>query len=104
MFFFMVGLDTDAIEMNNNFEASGHLNPFHTTDPTVTSLMSRINSELDPTKAADLYQQLNAYTVRQAWNAPIFYAGSAWATDKHVTYLAGGASTIPTVRNFGVAG
>jgi peptide/nickel transport system substrate-binding protein len=47
----------------------GDLNPFHTDDPKVTSLLNQIKVA-NPVQQAKLYKQLNTYIVDQAWFAP----------------------------------
>ncbi|MFG1923329.1 ABC transporter substrate-binding protein [Cryptosporangium sp. NPDC048952] len=83
---FMNGLTYPASEMQTNFAPTGLLNPFHTTDPQLTKLMTDVNAAQDPTAAATLYKQISAFAVKNAWAAPIAYNGNDWAT-KGVKYV-----------------
>ncbi|MEE1803314.1 ABC transporter substrate-binding protein [Streptomyces sp. JV176] len=103
MFLFVDGISTTPREAGNNFSPSGYLNPFHSTDPELTELLERAESELDPTKAADAYRKVNAFVVEEAWNAPISFLGNNWAT-KGVEYLGNGTNVNSTIRAFGVSG
>jgi peptide/nickel transport system substrate-binding protein len=102
--FFLEGLNTDPTMTQINFAPGGARNVFGSTDPQLTKLMDRAASETDPAKAADIYRQINSFTVKNAWNAPVFYIGTYWATKKGITYLGDGSSTVSTIRQFGVSG
>ncbi|MEV5354867.1 ABC transporter substrate-binding protein [Streptomyces sp. NPDC052693] len=104
MFFTMDGLNTTPIEVRNNFNPAGTRNVFGTTDKRFDALVAQANSETDPAKAAKTYREINAFTVENAWNAPVFYVGTYWVTKKGVTYLGDGSSTFSTIRQFGVTG
>ncbi|MEV7016002.1 ABC transporter substrate-binding protein [Streptomyces sp. NPDC093991] len=104
MFFTMDGLNTTPIEVRNNFNPAGTRNVFGTSDERLEALVARSNREVDPAKAAKTYQEINAFTVENAWNAPVFYVGTYWVTKKGITYLGDGSSTFSTVRQFGLTG
>ncbi|MGD6749584.1 ABC transporter substrate-binding protein [Streptomyces sp. BH105] len=102
--FFLEGLNTDPVMTQISFAPGGARNMFGSTDPQLTKLMDRAAGKTDPAKAADIYRQINSFTVRNAWNAPVFYVGTYWATKKGITYLGDGSSTVSTIRQFGVSG
>ncbi|WP_309052835.1 ABC transporter substrate-binding protein [Streptomyces sp.] len=104
MFFTMDGLNTAPIETRNNFSPTGTRNVFGTTDKRFDALWDQANTEVDPAAAAKIYQKINAFTVENAWNAPVFYAGTHWVTKKGIRYLGDGSSTFSTVRQFGITG
>ncbi|GAB2844631.1 ABC transporter substrate-binding protein [Actinocorallia aurea] len=104
MFFFVDGLSTEHREVQNNFSARGFLNPFASEDPALTKAMSGAGAELDPAKAGALFKEANSFTVKEAWDAPLFYIGTNWATKKGIEYLGDGSSTYNTVRAFGLFG
>jgi peptide/nickel transport system substrate-binding protein len=102
MFFTMDGLSIAPIEVRINFNPTGTRNVFGTTDEQFDSLLNQANSEVDPAVAAKTYKELNAFTVENAWNAPVFYVGTHWVTKKGIRYLGDGSSTLSTIRQFGV--
>ncbi|MCX4704282.1 ABC transporter substrate-binding protein [Streptomyces sp. NBC_01373] len=103
MFLVVDGLNTTPIETRNFYGPTGFRNVFGSTDPELTKLLQQADKELDPAKAAGIYKEINKFGVENAWQAPLFYIGSDWATKKGITYLGDGSSTFSTVRQFGVA-
>ncbi|XVQ14723.1 ABC transporter substrate-binding protein [Spirillospora sp. CA-255316] len=101
MFFIVDALSTAPYEVKNNFSPTGLRNVFKTTDPELTKLLNQVNGEQDPAKAAGLYKKINAFTVENAWDAPVFYVGVHWVTKKGIKYL--GDGSLRTVRAFGVS-
>lgn len=104
MFFFIDGLNVTQREAEINFGERGYLNPFGTKDAELTELTRDAMTELDPQKAAPLFKKVNEFVVKEAWDAPLFYIGTNWATKKGIEYLGDGSSTFNTVRAFGIAG
>ncbi|MEU3617954.1 ABC transporter substrate-binding protein [Streptomyces sp. NPDC006872] len=104
MFFFIDGLNTTARAASDNFSELGFLNPFGSKDAQLTQLMGEAGSESDPARAAARFKAVNAFAVENAWDAPIFYVGTTWATKKGVTYLGDGSNTVNSVRVFGLSG
>ncbi|MCX5262598.1 ABC transporter substrate-binding protein [Streptomyces sp. NBC_00199] len=102
MFLAVDGLSTNSVEIRDNFGPTGFRNPFRSTDAELAELLDRTDATLDPEKAGKLYREINAYTVDNAWDAPVFYVGTYWVTKKGISYLGDGSSTFPTVRQFGV--
>ncbi|MET9973203.1 ABC transporter substrate-binding protein, partial [Streptomyces sp. NPDC006356] len=102
MFLSVDGLSTSPVEVRNNFGPSGPRNVFRSSEPRLDELMGRANRALDPAAAAKAYQEINSYTVENAWDAPMFYIGTNWVTAKGVSYLGDGSSTLSTIRQFGV--
>ncbi len=78
-------------------------NPFHTTEPELTALGERYNRELDPQRANELAKQINAFTVRHAWDAPLFFITQNWVTKGGVEYIATGPRGLNSVRQFDIA-
>ena len=103
MFLFLDGMSTAPREAANNFSPSGYLNPFHSTDPELSKLMGQAETQLDATKSAATYREIDKLAVKEAWSAPISFLGNNWAT-KGVEYLGDGSNTNSTIRAFGVAG
>ncbi|MQA33765.1 ABC transporter substrate-binding protein [Modestobacter roseus] len=102
--FFIDGLNAAPRELANNFAPDGFLNPFDSELPAeLTELMDQIATETDPTAAGDLLQQANEVIVENALTAPLFYAGTTWATTDGIEYLGDGSNTLNTVRAFGVS-
>ncbi|GGV42536.1 hypothetical protein GCM10010182_79020 [Actinomadura cremea] len=103
MFFFIDGLTVAQREAEINFSERGYLNPFGTKDAKLTEFMGQANAELDPQKAAPLFKKVNEFVVKEAWDAPLFYIGTNWATKQGIEYLGDGSSTYNTVRAFGIS-
>ncbi|MFK0283227.1 ABC transporter substrate-binding protein [Streptomyces sp. NPDC090499] len=104
MFLFFDGLNTPARQMANNFGPIAVLNPFKTTDPQLTKLMTQAASQLDPASADAAYKPVNELLVKNAWDAPIAYLGNNWAVKKGIKYLGDGSNTNSTIRAFDVVG
>ncbi|MEU5755054.1 ABC transporter substrate-binding protein [Streptomyces sp. NPDC047829] len=104
MFFTMDGLTVTPVEVKKNFDPVGTRNVFGTSDERFDELVTRANREVDPEKAAKTYREINAFTVENAWNAPVFCISTHWVTKKGITYLGDGSSTFSTIRQFGVTG
>ncbi|WP_210479460.1 ABC transporter substrate-binding protein [Naasia sp. SYSU D00948] len=96
-----MGLNVPAREVADLYAPTGFLNPFNYEDPELTELFSSIANEADEAAQAELYQELNAFSVENALNAPIAYIGGLWATTEDVDFIPE-VSVLPTVRNFGV--
>ncbi|WP_218040430.1 hypothetical protein [Actinomadura sp. WMMB 499] len=77
---------------------------FDSTDPELTKLLEQVNAESDPAKAAELYKRISAFTVENAWFAPLFFSGRYWATDGGVEFLGDGSNVFSTIRSFGPTG
>ncbi|MFF7982629.1 ABC transporter substrate-binding protein [Streptomyces sp. NPDC007901] len=104
MFLLVEGLNSDAIMTRSFYTPTGSRNVFHTTDPKLTTLLDKAARERDPAKSRGVYREINKFGVENAWVAPVFFIGSDWATGKGITYLGDGASTMSTIRQFGVTG
>jgi len=48
--------------------------------------------------------QIDAFTVNNAWTAPVFYIGVHWVTKKGIVFRGDGSSTQNSLRQFGLAG
>ncbi|MEV5828724.1 ABC transporter substrate-binding protein [Spirillospora sp. NPDC052242] len=104
MFVMVEGFNATPVEVQDYLAPDGPKNVFDSTDPELEELLDRVNAEQDPAKAAELYRRINAFTVENAWSAPIFYSGRHWVTGDGVEFLGDGSNTFPTVRAFGVSG
>lgn len=98
--FFIDGLKTTELDIQNTLSSSGFLNPFGTKTPELTGLMDAAGKENDPEKAARLEKDINKYAVENAYNAPLFFVGTTWATAKGIKYLGDGSNTLSTIRAF----
>ncbi|MEU4650258.1 ABC transporter substrate-binding protein [Nocardia fluminea] len=78
-------------------------NPFHTTEPELTALVDRYHREIDPQRADELAKQINAFTVRYAWDAPLFHITTNWVTKGGVEYVSTGPRGLNTIRQFDIA-
>jgi peptide/nickel transport system substrate-binding protein len=85
-----------------NFELSptATFNPFKTTDPKVTELISKYHDAKTEAEAAPFIKELNAYTVDQAWFAPWYRIKSNYATDPNTTVVAQNGNAYPYLWNF----
>jgi peptide/nickel transport system substrate-binding protein len=97
-----MGLNVAGIEASDLYGPTGFLNPFNTQDAKLTEILTRIKSTVDPAARAKVYQELTAYTVENAYNAPIAYVGTLYATSKKVDFVPE-ISVVPTIRTFAVA-
>lgn len=103
MFLAVDGISNPATEVAGHYAPDGARNPFHSTDPRLTALIDQVNRELDPSKAGDLYKKINAFVVQEAWDAPVFFLATHWATKKGITYLSDGTQSYSSIRLFGVS-
>ncbi|WP_030437456.1 ABC transporter substrate-binding protein [Actinoplanes subtropicus] len=100
--FQILGFNNDAADAAQHYAADGYANPQHYQDATTDRLLKVINTTVDFDKALPAYQELNAYAVKQAFEAPIVFTGSTWATSKGVAMLDDGKG-LSTTRQFGLA-
>ncbi|MFC4376221.1 ABC transporter substrate-binding protein [Nocardia halotolerans] len=78
-------------------------NPFHTAEPELTALIDQYNRELDPERADELAEKINAFTVRYAWDAPMFFVTTNWVTKDGVKIVSTGPRVLNSVRQFDIA-
>ncbi|MFF7734541.1 ABC transporter substrate-binding protein [Streptomyces sp. NPDC007984] len=97
------GLDPIPVQTRDYFSPNGYRNVFASTDPRLTRLLLRANSAPDAAKAADVYKEIDAFTVNNAWTAPVFYIGVNWVTKKGIVFQGDGSSTQNSLRQFGLA-
>ena len=103
MFLFIDGVETPSQAIAKAYEPAGYVNPFRAQDPALTTLMAQATAALDATKQAEAYRGVNTFVVENAWDAPLFYIGTNWATKKGITYLGDGSQNFATVRTFGIS-
>jgi peptide/nickel transport system substrate-binding protein len=99
----ITGFNSDATEAFLHYGPGGFANPQAYSDATTDELLAQIRSTVDPQDAVPLYRELNEYAVEQAFEAPIVFTGTTWATTDGVAMLDDGSSGIPSVRLFGAA-
>ena len=85
------------------FGKSGSQNPFRYEDPKMNELLTKVAAETDPTRAGEIYKEINKYATDNAWLAPFFSLETSWATKSGLEYR-GTGSAVPDLRVFGVAG
>jgi len=98
------GLDPIPVQTRDYFSPNGYRNVFASSDPRLTRLLLKANGETDASKAAEVYKQIDAFTVNNAWTAPVFYIGVHWVTKKGIVFRGDGSSTQNSLRQFGLAG
>ncbi len=101
--FQITGFNSDPADAFTHYSINGDRNPQHYTDDTLDELFGTINSTVDFQAAVPTYKELNEYAIDQAFEAPIVFLGTTWAsTDgiKIVNY--GGAPS--TIRTFTFGG
>jgi peptide/nickel transport system substrate-binding protein len=77
-------------------------NPLKYEDPTVTDLIAQ--AQVATGDAQDeLFRQINAYTVEQAWNAPWLAVENSFAYSDDVTVTAQKFAIVPGIYNFAPA-
>ncbi|WP_436790884.1 ABC transporter substrate-binding protein [Yinghuangia sp. YIM S10712] len=103
MYFTADGLGAVARDAERYFSPQGSRNPFHTTNPEVTSLLQEASATQDPARLNETFKKISAYGTKNAWYAPVFFAGTSWVTKKGIVYLGDGSSTLVTIRAFGVS-
>jgi len=84
------------------FLSGGDWNPFGVTDPTVEALAARIQTAPEEDQTA-LFQELNAYLVEQAWNAPWDNVEAIYATNSSVTVSSTAFYSTPPIWAFAPA-
>ena len=95
----VTGLGSDPGDTFSHFAPDGFQNPTHYTNPTLDGFFNVINHTVNFQDALPAYKKLNAYAVDEAYEAPIVYYGTSWATKRGVTMIGyGGAPS--TLRNF----
>jgi peptide/nickel transport system substrate-binding protein len=97
--FQITGINSDPADAFFHYSPNGFGNPTHYTNSTLDGFFSTINSTVDPDAVVPTYQELNKYAVTQAYEAPITFIDTTWATADGITFLS--AAGVPnTVRNF----
>jgi len=99
----ITGFNSDPADAFTHYGVDGDRNPQHFTDPTLDGLFATLNSTVDFEAAVPTYQELNAYAVEQAWEAPILFVGGKWATADGISIVNYGGAPA-TVRTFAYEG
>ena len=103
MFLFIEGVEARSQTVAKVYEPTGYHNPFHVQDAVLTKLLEQATAEVDTTKQSEVYGDINTFVVENAWDAPLFYVGTNWATKKGVDYLGDGAQNFATIRTFAIS-
>lgn len=101
--FQITGVNSDPADAFFHYSPNGFGNPTHYTDPKLDELFSTINSTVDEAAALPAYKELDEYGVEQAFEAPIVFIDSTWATADGISVISIGG--VPaTVSNFAFDG
>ncbi|MFF1252673.1 ABC transporter substrate-binding protein [Pseudarthrobacter sp. NPDC058329] len=91
--------DQDWALIGLQIAADGTFNPFHTRDPQVDALTSRIHDATGDEYATAL-RELNAHVVEQAWFAPWYRSVYFIATDETTSVTTQVGNSFPYLWNF----
>lgn len=97
------GVSPAAALIDNHFQADGFLNPLHVEDPELAPLVDEAMVTVDPDRQAELYEQINTYTVENAFDAPLAFSGQLFATAPGYKYVGTSPMNISSLRVFDVA-
>lgn len=101
--FQITGFNSDPADAFTHYSINGDRNPQHYTDDTLDELFGTINSTVEFQDAVPTYQELNEYAIDQAFEAPIVFLGTTWASTDGIEIVNyGGAPS--TVRTFTFGG
>ncbi|KQP56875.1 ABC transporter substrate-binding protein [Agreia sp. Leaf283] len=101
--FQITGVNSDPADAFFHYSPNGFGNPRHYTDATIDKLFATINSSVDESASLPAYKELNEYGVDQAFEAPITFINSTWATADGISLIQIGG--VPaTVSNFAFDG
>lgn len=97
--FQITGVNSDPADAFFHYSPNGFGNPMHFSDSTIDGLFSKINSTVDEAAALPIYRKLNEYGVEQAFEVPLVFVNSNWATTDGISVISiGGVPS--TVSNF----
>lgn len=101
--FQITGINSDPADAFFHYSPNGFGNPTKYTDFTLDGYFASINSTVDPDAAVPTYRELSKYAVDQAYEAPITFINTTWATADGITVVSG--SGVPnTIRIFQFGG
>jgi peptide/nickel transport system substrate-binding protein len=99
----IAGYNSDAADAFYHFGPNTTQNPRKYSDATTEAIFAEIHSTVDAEAALPAYRELNAYAVEQAFEVPIVYVDTKWATTDGIE-MAGYGGAPPTLRTFAFAG
>jgi peptide/nickel transport system substrate-binding protein len=99
---FVEGLNSAAIMTSSNLGPDGQFNPTGWTTPELTALLAEAAATPDPEEQAAVYEEINAYSVENALQAPVVYFSTYWLTKPGVDYRPNGAVPL-YLSNFGAS-
>ncbi|WP_062385341.1 ABC transporter substrate-binding protein [Demequina iriomotensis] len=94
----------DANQVQDFYAPAALLNPMHTTDPELDALLEQASKITDPAAGADIYKQINAFGVNNAWYAPLMFTGQTFAEAEGYKYVGTSAQQSVRIESYGVAG
>jgi len=101
--FQITGSNSDPADAFFHYSVNGFGNPMHYTNPELDGFFDTINSTVDQEAALPAYQELNEYAVDQAYEAPVSFINTTWATTDGISMQA--IAGVPaTVRTFAFDG
>ncbi|WP_431075655.1 ABC transporter substrate-binding protein [Microbacterium phyllosphaerae] len=98
-FFMSWGASQNWLDATLLLSGSGGWNPFHVADPQIADLLSRIAAS-SGSEQDDLYAQLSAYVVEQAWFAPFYVINNLAFVGPDVTVTAQPQQSNPALYNY----
>jgi peptide/nickel transport system substrate-binding protein len=99
----IAGYNSDAADAFYHFGPNTTQNPRQYSDATTEAIFAEIHSTVDAEAALPAYRELNSYAVEQAFEVPIVYVATKWATTDGIE-MAGYGGAPPTLRTFAFAG
>jgi len=97
--FQITGYNSDPADAFFHYSPNGFGNPLKYTNETLAGYFDTIDSTVDADAAAPTYRELNKYGVEQAYEAPIVFLDTTWATTDDIV-LSGTKANPATVRMF----
>lgn len=101
--FQITGWNSDPADAFYHFNPNGFGNPMHYTNPKLAEFFDAIDSTVDQEEVLPTYRELNEYVVEQAYEAPIVFLNTTWATTDGIT-LSSTRANPATVQMFSFEG
>jgi len=80
MFVYKVPMHPEVSTISNHLPVTGPFNPLHNEDPELTALLAE-RAVTDYEDSEEIYEQINAFLVENAWYAPFGQPDVPWALD-----------------------
>ncbi|MDP3951681.1 ABC transporter substrate-binding protein [Microbacterium sp.] len=101
--FQITGYNSDPADAFFHYGENGFGNPMNYTDPELAAFFDKIDSTVEFDAALPTYRELNEYGVEQAYEAPIAFLNTTWATTDGISLNS--TTAIPaTVQMFSFEG